>query len=43
MKIYYNRFVETQNCITSKAPNFKEKCLIKMCLTSRKIAYLKIA
>ena len=44
MKIYYNSFVETQHCITSKLPNFKEKCLPQNCLCQGKIpksVYLK--
>ena len=39
MKIYYNSFVETQHCITSKVPNFKEKCLRQGKIP--KSAYLK--
>ena len=44
MKIYYNSSVEKQHCITSKLPNFKEKCLPQNCLRQGKIpksAYLK--
>ena len=37
MKICYNSFIETQHCIPSKVPNFKENCLPQNCLRQGKI------